>query len=261
MVARGARRWIPGSVGATAGLHGEDGARHTVGGAGPSEVAAVLGRLEGAPALMAALLYGAGLRLLECAHLRTKDLDFERQELVVRDGKGRKDRITMVPRSLVAPLQEHLARVRAQHVTDLATGAGWVELPDALDRKFPNAGREWPWQWVFPATRTYRDPVSGQVRPHHLHETVLQRAVHEAARAAGLAKRVSCHTLRHSFATALLEGGYDIRTIQELLGHRDVSTTMIYTHVLNRGGLGVRSPLDGVLTRRIGNGRLDGGGM
>ena len=206
----------------------------------------MLDQMSGVPALMASLLYGAGLRLLECAQMRTKDVDFERLELIVRDGKGRRDRVTMLPQRLVDPLRQHLERVRAQHVADLAAGAGWVEVPDALDRKFPNAPREWPWQWVFPATRTYVDPVSGRTRRHHLHETVLQRAVREAVLAAGMSKRAGCHTLRHSFATGLLEAGYDIRTIQELLGHRDVSTTMIYTHVLNRGGLGVRSPLDGV---------------
>ncbi len=216
----------------------------------PVEVAALLDRMRGTPALMASLLYGAGLRLLECAHLRVKDVDLERQEIVVRDGKGRKDRITVLPHRLVDSLRDHLARVQEQHTADVEAGAGWVELPDALDQKYPNAGREWPWQWVFPATRTYRDPVSGRTRRHHLHETVLQRAVREAVLAAGLSKRAGCHTLRHSFATALLDAGYDIRTIQELYGHRDVSTTMIYTHVLNRGGRGVRSPLDGIVGPR-----------
>jgi integron integrase len=225
-----------------------------------ADVATVLERMTGVPALMASLLYGAGLRLLECARLRAKDLDFERLEIVVRDGKGRKDRITMLPQRMVDPLRYHLEAVRELHAHDVAAGAGWVELPDALDRKYPNAAREWPWQWVFPATRTYVEPVTGRVRRHHLHETVLQRAVREAVLAAGLSQRASCHTLRHSFATHLLEGGYDIRTIQELLGHQDVSTTMIYTHVLNRGGLGVRSPLDGVLGGRGGAGRRDGGG-
>jgi integron integrase len=210
------------------------------------EVTGLLNRMSGTPALMASLLYGAGLRLMECATLRVKDIDFERREILVRDGKGQKDRMTMLPERAIEPLRVHLERVRELHQADLAAGAGWVMLPDALDRKFPNAGREWPWQWVFPATRTYKDPVSGQVHRHHLHESVLQKAVREAALTAGLSKRAGCHRLRHSFATALLEAGYDIRTIQELLGHKDVSTTMIYTHVLNRGGLGVRSPLDGV---------------
>ena len=164
----------------------------------PTEVAAVLDHMTGVPARMACLLYGAGLRLLECAQMRTKDVDFERLEIVVRDGKGRKDRVTMLPQRLVDPLRDHLERVRVQHVADLATGAGWVELPDALDRKFPNAAHEWPWQWVFPATRTYVDPASGRTRRHHLHETVLQRAMREAVRAAGLSKRAGCHTLRNA---------------------------------------------------------------
>jgi integrase len=158
-------------------------------------------------------------------------------------------------RSLVEPLCIHLDDVRAQHEADIRAGAGWVELPHALGRKLPNAGREWPWQWVFPATRTYRHPESGEVRRHHLHESVLQRAVHEAGVRAGMSRRVGCHVLRHSFATSLLEAGYDMRTIQELLGHRDVSTTMISTHVLNRGGLGVRSPLDSGMPARRGGGR------
>ena len=215
-----------------------------------AEVSALLGEMSGVPALMAALLYGSGLRLLECAHLRVKDVDLERRELVVRDGKGRKDRVTMLPQKLVEQLRQQLARAREQHEADVEAGAGWVEMPDALDQKLPNAGREWPWQWVFPATRTYQDPVSGRTRRHFLHETVLQRAVRAAALAARLSKRVGCHTLRHSFATHLLEAGYDIRTIQEPLGHRDVSTTMIYTHVLNRGGRGVTSPLDGLVGPR-----------
>ena len=217
----------------------------------PTEVSALLDRNTGVPRLMASLLYGAGLRLLECAELRVMDLDLERREIRVRDGKGRKDRITMLPLRLVPELRDHLTATRAQHSADLAAGAGWVALPDALDQKYPNAGREWPWQWVFPATRPYRDRETGQLRRHHLHETVLQRAVREAALAAGLSRRASCHTRCHSFATHLLEAGYDIRTIQELLGHRDVSTTMIYTHVLNRGGLAVRSPLDGPFGPRL----------
>ena len=208
------------------------------------EVRCVLAELDGTVWLMASLLYGAGLRLLECAELRVKDVDLARRELRVRDGKGRKDRVTMSPARLLAPLSEQLARVRRQHEADLRFGDGWVALPDALMRKYPNAGRELGWHWVFPATRTYLDPTSGQRRRHHLHESVLQKAVKEAVRRAGLTKPATCHTFRHSFATHLLEAGYDIRTIQELLGHSDVSTTMIYTHVLNRGGRGVRSPLD-----------------
>jgi integron integrase len=208
------------------------------------EVRAVLQRLDGVPRLMACLLYGAGLRLLECCRLRVQDVDFAASQLVVRGGKGDKDRVTMLPAMAKADLTAHLDAARAQHQHDLAAGAGWVELPTALHRKYPNAGREWAWQWVFPATRTYRDRVTGQVRRHHLHETVLQRAVKTAVRQAGIAKRGSPHTLRHSFATHLLEDGHDIRTVQELLGHRDVSTTMIYTHVLNRGPAGVRSPAD-----------------
>ena len=210
----------------------------------PTEVAQVFDHLEGPPRLMAALLYGSGLRLIECCTLRIKDIDLERREIRVRDGKGRKDRVTTLPERLVEPLREQMEAVRQMHQADLAAGAGWVAVPDALSRKYPNAGREWPWQWLFPATRHYTDPASQQRRRHHLHQTALQRAVRVASLKDGISNRVSPHAFRHSFATHLLEAGYDIRTIQELLGHHDVSTTMIYTHVLNRGGLGVRSPLD-----------------
>lgn len=204
----------------------------------------MLTEMSGVTLLMAQLLYGSGLRLLECARLRVKDVDFDAGHLLVRDAKGHRDRVTLLPIQLRPPLRDHLRTIREQHRRDLAIRAGYVELPEALLIKYPNAPREWPWQWVFPATRFYRDPVTGQRRRHHLHETVLQRAFHQAVRAARLTKPATCHTLRHSFATHLLEAGYDIRTIQELLGHRDVATTMVYTHVLNRGPFGVRSPLD-----------------
>jgi integron integrase len=211
------------------------------------EVHAVLDALDGPVRLLALLLYGAGLRLLEALRLRVKDVDFARNQITVRGGKGDRDRVTMLPASLSVDLAKHLETVRHQHETDLRAGAGWVELPWALARKYPNAGREWGWQWVFPATRTYRHPDTGQRRRHHLHESVLQRAVKAAVHSNGITKRATCHTFRHSFATHLLEDGSDIRTVQELLGHRDVSTTMIYTHVLNRGPAGVRSPADRLL--------------
>ena len=208
------------------------------------EVRAVLGRTSGTPRLMATLLYGCGLRLLECCRLRVKDLDFAQNQIVVRAGKGNKDRYTMFPAGVQEALKLHLDFVRRQHQEDLTRGLGCVELPDALDRKYPNAPKEWGWQWAFPATTHYTDTETGQRRRHHLHESVLQKAFRAARIQAGIAKPASCHTLRHSFATHLLEDGYDIRTVQELLGHADVSTTMIYTHVLNRGGRGVQSPAD-----------------
>jgi integron integrase len=211
------------------------------------EVRRLLARVRGAPNLVCRLLYGTGMRLLEGLRLRIKDIDFERNEIIVREGKGGRDRHTVLPASLREPLEDHLARVRALHEADVAAGAGTVRLPGALAGKYPNAGREWPWQWVFPARTVWRDEASGALMRHHLHESAVQKAVRAAALQAGLTKPVGCHTLRHSFATHLLEDGYDIRTIQELLGHRDVSTTMIYTHVLNRGGgRGVRSPVDGL---------------
>jgi integron integrase len=209
-----------------------------------SEVRALLAQLEGVDWLVAALLYGAGLRLLEALTLRVKDVDFDRRELRLRRAKGDKDRVAPLPEAVRAQLREHLAQVRELHSRDLAVGFGAVALPGALAAKYPNAPREWAWQWVFPATRRYFDPAAHTQRRHHLHETVIQRAVKRAVSAAGIAKRASCHTLRHSFATHLLEAGTDIRTLQELLGHASVSTTMVYTHVLNRGAAGVRSPLD-----------------
>jgi len=208
------------------------------------EVSAILNHLHGLPWIMASLLSGSGLRVLECARLRVKNVDFARREITVRDGKGKKDRVTLLPAKVAGPLSEQLMRRKRQHDEDLRRGVGSVELPYAIGRKYPNAACEWAWQWTFAATRFYRARDSSLVRRHHLHESVLQRAMKEAVRMACIPEAATCHTLRHSFATHLLEDGYDIRTIQELLGHSDVSTIMIYTHVLNRGGRGVRSPLD-----------------
>jgi integron integrase len=208
------------------------------------ETQAVIAQLSGTYQLVVQVLYGSGLRLTECLQLRVKDLDFAQYQLTVRDGKGGKDRVTMLATSLAEPLNDHLRRVKRLHQQDLERGYGSVYLPFALARKYPNADREWGWQFVFPSTQFSQDPRSGVTRRHHLHETGLQRAIKQAVRAAGITKKVGCHTFRHSFATHLLQNGYDIRSVQELLGHKDVKTTMIYTHVLNRGGFGVRSPLD-----------------
>lgn len=209
-----------------------------------AEVNAVLAKLDGVWHLMASLLYGSGLRLLECVSLRIKDIDFENGQVLVRRGKGHKDRSTLLPQALTDPLRHHLVRVRERYDADQEAGSARVELPGALRVKYPNAPQEWAWHWVFPATRRYVDRDTGEERRHHIHETALQRAVRVAASTAGLSKPVSCHTFRHSFATHLLEAGYDIRTIQKLLGHHDVRTTMVYTHVVNRGPWGVKSPLD-----------------
>jgi len=210
----------------------------------PEETKAVLAKMSGTHSLMGRLLYGGGMRLMECVRLRVKDVEFARCEIIIREGKGFKDRVTMLPSSLVEPLQAHLERVRALHRQDLEAGHGEVYLPYALNRKYPNAGREWGWQYVFPSSKLSVDPRSGVVRRHHADEKGVQRAMRAAVRDTGVIKPATPHTLRHSFATHLLQAGYDIRTVQELLGHKDVSTTMIYTHVLNRGGKGVTSPLD-----------------
>ncbi len=209
-----------------------------------SEVKEIFAHLHGTPKLMAGLLYGSGLRLMECVRLRVKDIDFALAQITVRDAKGGKDRVTMLPLNLSEPLRRHLLRMKAQHEQDLEDGFGTVHLPFALGRKFPNAVREWAWQYVFPSSRIAVDPRSSKRQRHHLAEGILQSALKKAVDASGIVKRANCHSLRHSFATHLLTKGYDIRTEQELLGHKDVSTTMIYTHVLNKPGLGVKSPLD-----------------
>ncbi|MBA3387261.1 MAG: integron integrase [Verrucomicrobiota bacterium] len=208
------------------------------------EVSALVARMNGTTKLMAGLLYGSGLRLMECVRLRVKDIDFGYAQITVRDGKGAKDRVTMLPVSMAAALERHLQRVKLQHEQDVEDGFGDVYLPNALERKYRGASREWQWQWVFPSSRISVDPRSENQRRHHVDESLLQQAVKKAVRAVGITKAASCHTLRHSFATHLLETGSDIRTVQSLLGHKDVATTMIYTHVLNTPGIGVRSPLD-----------------
>lgn len=208
------------------------------------EALAVIDCLPDTYQLMAKLLYGSGLRLMECMRLRIKDADFAQRQIVVRDGKGMKDRVTMLPEGVIPQLQEHLRRVEQMHKADVDKGLGFVYLPYALERKYPNANREWIWQYVFPSRQLSVDPRTNKVRRHHLDPSGLQKAVRVAAQAARIKKHVTPHVFRHSFATHLLENGYDIRTVQELMGHKDVRTTMIYTHVLNRGGLAVRSPLD-----------------
>jgi len=211
------------------------------------EVRRIFARLNGVPWLVACLLYGSGLRITEGVRLRVKDIEFERRAIIVRDGKGAKDRVVTLPDEVIEPLHSHLAWVRTLYEKDVAAGLGEVYMPDALSRKYPNAAREWAWQYVFPSRLTSTDPRSGDERRHHLHESAVQKAVKRAVRDAGIHKPASCHTLRHSFATHLLERGMDIRTVQEQLGHKDVRTTQIYTHVLERGGLAVKSPLGEVI--------------
>lgn len=208
------------------------------------EIQRILARLRNEKWIAVMLMYGAGLRLLECLRLRVKDIDFGYRQITIREGKGNRDRVTVLPAAVESRLQHHLEEIAAIHKRDLKNGGGYVTLPGALARKYPEADRLWGWQWIFPAARSFTDPDTGHRCRHHLHESAVQRAVKWASRLAGIDKPVTCHTFRHSFATHLLEEGYDIRTIQELLGHKDVSTTMIYTHVLNRGGRCVRSPAD-----------------